>query len=67
MSFIVVRKNQYTLGGQTGCTETDRHVFCNGKLKTYSSYCIKLRAHTAEHYLDSPCAYLSNSKSLVQQ
>lgn len=60
---VLDRQNQYTVGGQPGCDRDEKTVYCNGKLKLYSEYCVKLRGYTAEHYVDSPCAYVITNSS----
>ena len=52
---ILGRRTSYTIGSQT-CDPESLDTFCNGKLKFRGEFCIKLRAYTNDHYIDSPCA-----------
>lgn len=63
VSHIVGRINQYTVGGGISCDPQEKSVYCNGKLKLNNDYCIKLRAYTNNHHVDSPCAFLVEDKS----
>lgn len=64
MVINVDRITQYTIGGQT-CDKEEKTVYCNGKLKHTSDYCIKLRAYTNDHYIDSPCGKAVNDSGTL--
>ncbi|XP_067937306.1 uncharacterized protein [Watersipora subatra] len=62
-----VRSAPYVIGRQT-CGFSNKSQYCNGLLRYASDYCIKFRAYTNEHYIDSPCAYaIEDASSLLVQ